>query len=248
MGLRWLALHIAVVLPLAPLSFFLYGSRGSPLPFPLLVALWLLCALAAVLALFRAFGPWAMWRQAARMLGVLWLYAAVAAAVAASAMQWSERLWAPTAAVTFEVVRQLLTPIIPSLHADPATLILSSDRFAVQVSDVCSGLEGAGLLLAFCGAWLLCFRKEYIFPRALDPSLPIGLALSFALNVLRIAALMLIGYAGFPDVAAYGFHSQAGWIAFNCAAGLIAFGSRRCVWLSRNSPARIRAARSVGAQ
>src|SRR5260221_61719 len=25
---------------------------------------------------------------------------------------------------------------------------------------------------------------------------------------------MLIGNAGFPDVAAYGFHSQAGWISF----------------------------------
>ncbi len=33
----------------------------------------------------------------------------------------------------------------------------------------------------------------------------------FALNALRIAILMLIGNAGFPDVAAYGFHSQAGW-------------------------------------
>jgi exosortase/archaeosortase family protein len=47
------------------------------------------------------------------------------------------------------------------------------------------------------------------------------------LGVLRIAILMLIGNAGFPDVAAYGFHSQAGWIAFNSVACGLAFLSRR---------------------
>ncbi len=227
----WIALHLLLALALAPLSFYLYG-RGTVLPFALLVTLWLAFALGAVLALVRALAPWSMWRDAAGTLGVLWLYAAVTAAIAAGAMQWSESLWGPTAGVTFEAVRQLLIPIIPSLQADAATRVLSSRHFAVEVSDVCSGLEGAGLLLAFCGAWLLCFRKEYDFPRALI-LIPLGLALSFALNVLRIAGLMLIGDAGYPGVAQYGFHSQAGWIAFNCAAGLIAFASRRSVWLNR---------------
>jgi CAAX prenyl protease-like protein len=226
----WLALHVALLLPLAPLSYFLYG-HGVVMPFALQLALWLGFALAAVLALLRALGPWPMWRQAAGMLGALWLYAAITAALAAGAMQWSESLWGPTAAVTFEAVRAVLLPFIPSLQADAATRVLSSRHFAVEVSDVCSGLEGAGLLLAFCGAWLLCFRREYIFPRALI-LIPLGLALSFALNVVRIAALMLIGDAGFPGVAQYGFHSQAGWIAFNCAAGLIAFASRRSTYLN----------------
>jgi exosortase E/protease (VPEID-CTERM system) len=44
---------------------------------------------------------------------------------------------------------------------------------------------------------------------------------------------MLIGYAGFPDVAAYGFHSQAGWIAFNSVACALAFLSRRISWFNR---------------
>ncbi|MGH8206840.1 MAG: exosortase E/protease, VPEID-CTERM system [Steroidobacteraceae bacterium] len=229
--LSWVALHVLLVLPLAPLSFYLFG-RGYVLPFALLVALWVLFALGAVWALARALAPWAMWRDAARALGALALYAAVTAAVAAGAMQWSEKLWGPTAAITFEMVRYVLIPIIPSLQADAATRVLSSSHFAVQVSDVCSGLEGAGLLLAFCSAWLLCFRREYDFPRALI-LIPLGLALSFALNVLRIAGLMMIGDAGYPGIAQYGFHSQAGWIAFNCAAGLIAFASRRSVWLNR---------------
>ena len=230
----WLGLHAVLLLPLAAISYYLYGPRSAPLPFDVLTALWLLCALMAVVALLLAFAPWNLWARAARSLGILWLYAGAAALVAAGIMQWSEQLWSSTAAVTFEAVRQVLSPIIPHLQADPGRLVLATDRFAIQVSEVCSGLEGAGLLLAFISAWLLCFRKEYIFPRALL-LIPIGLALSFALNVLRIAALMLIGHSGFPDVAVYGFHSQAGWIAFNCAAGLIAIASRRSVWFNRTA-------------
>lgn len=237
-GLRraWLGLHTLLLLPLAAISYYLYGPRGAPLPFDVMTILWLSCALLAVIALFLALAPAELWAEAARSLGVLWVYAAAAAMVAASVMQWSQELWGSTAAVTFDAVRHVLAPIIPNLQADPRQLVLATDRFAIQVSDACSGLEGAGLLLAFVCAWLLCFRKEYIFPRALL-LIPIGLALSFALNVLRIATLMLIGHAGFPDVAVYGFHSQAGWIAFNCAAGLIAIASRRSVWFNRSAAA-----------
>jgi exosortase E/protease (VPEID-CTERM system) len=233
---RWLTLHGLLLLPLAVISYFLYGARGATWPLPVLTALWLLCALVAVIALLRAMAPWVVWTEAARALGLLWIYAAGVALMAATAMQWSEQLWGSTAAVTFDAVRHVLAPIIPNLRSDPTTLVLATDRFAIQVSDVCSGLEGAGLLLVFCCVWLLCFRKEYIFPRALL-LIPSGLALSFGLNVLRIAALMLIGHAGFADVAVYGFHSQAGWIAFNCAAGAVAIASRRSAWLNRSAAA-----------
>jgi exosortase E/protease (VPEID-CTERM system) len=235
-GIPWFVLHGLLLLPLAALTYVFFGTRGAAFPLPLLVTLWLLCALFAVIALARALAPWSVWAKAARTLGILWVYAACAGIVAASAIQWSQQLWGSMAAVTFDAVRAVLLPIIPNLQSDPTRLVLATNRFAVQVSDVCSGLEGAGLLLAFCCAWLVCFRKEYIFPRALL-LIPIGLALSFALNALRIATLMLIGHAGFPDVAMYGFHSQAGWIAFNCAAGGLAFASRRSRWLNRNAVA-----------
>jgi exosortase E/protease (VPEID-CTERM system) len=57
----------------------------------------------------------------------------------------------------------------------------------------------------------------------------------FALNVLRIAALILIGDAGFPDVAVYGFHSQAGWIAFIAVACGLVLLSRHSAWLNRTA-------------
>jgi len=231
---RWpaLAVHALAVLALAPLSYYLYGRSDAALPFAATVGLWILCATIAIAALGAALAPWQAWWGAVRRLGVLWLYAAAAAGVATSVGRWSQHLWAPTAALTFHTVRLLLAPIIPGLQVDAAAHILRGEHFAVQISDWCSGLEGMGMLLAFCGAWLLCFRKEYRFPRALL-LFPIGIVLSFALNALRIAALMLIGDAGHPGVAAFGFHSQAGWIAFICAAGLIALVSLNSAWFSR---------------
>jgi exosortase E/protease (VPEID-CTERM system) len=227
----WMMAHVLLFLPLIPLSYSLYGGHGLNLPFGEIASLWLLFALGAALAASAAVAPWPLWRQACGTFGILWLYAGSAAFIGASAMQWSQRLWEPTARLTFNVVQHLLAPIVPSLTANPTTLVLSTDRFAVQIADVCSGLEGLGLMLAFCGAWLLFFRREYIFPRALL-LIPAALALMFFLNSLRIAGLLLIGHAGYPEVAVFGFHSQAGWIAFNIAACGIVIVSRRSRWLS----------------
>jgi exosortase E/protease (VPEID-CTERM system) len=232
--LWWLALHAVLLVPLAALTFSFYGNHGYDWPLPVLAALWLLVAAAAVLALLAAMAPLRTWWDATVSLGSLWFYAGAAAVVAASAMQWSQMLWAPTARITFELVDHLLQPFMPSLRSNDVTQVLDTGRFAVQVSELCSGLEGAGLLLAFCCAWLLFFRREYRFPRALI-IIPVGLAILFVLNILRIAALVLIGDAGYPDIAIYGFHSQAGWIAFNCTAAGIAYFSRRSAWLCRTT-------------
>ena len=46
-------------------------------------------------------------------------------------------------------------------------------------------------------------------------------------NGLRLAALILIGTYWSPDIAERGFHSQAGWLAFNgVALGLVAVSVR----------------------
>jgi exosortase E/protease (VPEID-CTERM system) len=230
----WMLAHLLLVAALAPLSYLLYRYTTTELSVAGVVVLWGVVGVAAVLAALLAMAPLALWRDAARALGVIWWYAAVAALLGSSIMQFSQSLWTPTAALTFDLVYRLLAPIVPTLTADPATLELSTKRFAVTIADVCSGLEGMGLMLAFSGAWLLYFRREYIFPRALL-MIPAGVAAIFCLNVLRIAALILIGDGGFPDVAVYGFHSQAGWIAFiGVACGLVLV-SRRSTWLNRTA-------------
>lgn len=240
--LRWLALHFVLLLPLGATSALLYGRYASQLPFAVTVAAWILLAIFATWALLCALAPWDVWKRGARALGVLWIYAILAAATAACIIELSQGLWSVTAKATFFAVAYLLHPLIPTLRADPVHQILDTGRFAVQVSSYCSGLEGVGLILAFCGAWLVLFRKEYVFPRALA-LIPLGVGLILLLNVVRIAALIWIGDGGYREIAVYGFHSQAGWIAFNSTAGLIAFTSRRSPSFSR--AARAEAGRHV---
>jgi exosortase E/protease (VPEID-CTERM system) len=231
----WLALHCVLMIAVAAALYDLYGSHGLHLPFAVLSFAAVLLSAAAALALLVALAPWPLWRRAAVAVGTRWVYSALAAAVATGAILWSQELWAPTAQLTFDLVRDVLSPVLPTLQADAATRILRTPRFAVEVSSVCCGLEGVGLMLAFCSAWLLYFRAEYRFPRALL-LIPAGVLVVFACNILRIAALVLIGNAGYPAIAVYGFHSQAGWIAFNCAACGVAFASRRSRWLNRAVP------------
>jgi exosortase E/protease (VPEID-CTERM system) len=227
----WLVLHALLLVPLAVLAHSFYGGHGLQLPTAVLVALWLALGLSSLAALFTAMASWKIWCDAAGAFGVLWVYAAAVGGAGAYAIGWSQMLWAPMTRITFSLVERVVVLIIPGLQSNPATQILDTGRFAVQVNELCSGLEGAGLLLAFCCVWLLYFRREYRFPRALL-IIPVGLSLLFVLNILRISMLVLIGNAGYPDIAIYGFHSQAGWIAFNSTAAGIAYLSLRSPWFS----------------
>ena len=230
----WLIPHFTLVALLAPIGFLLYRYTSTDQSLMLVAALWLTVGTGAVVTALLALAPEATWRIEARSLGAIWLYAGLSAIAGTSAMRLSQDLWWTMAGFTFKLVKLILTPILPSLSADPTTLVLSTQRFAVQVSDVCSGLEGIGLIVAFVAAWLVYFRREYIFPRALL-LFPVSIVAMFSLNVLRIAGLILIGNAGFSEIAIYGFHSQAGWIAFNVVGGALMFFSSRSRWLNRNA-------------
>ena len=188
---------------------------------------------AAALALFAAAAPLRSWYQVLRQTGALPAYSLVPAAGALLAFKASQLLWEPAAALTFKLVLWIARPFSASLVADSSTLTLLTTNFSVHISEVCSGLEGVGLMLVFCTAWLWYFRREYIFPRALI-ILPIAVLLIFLLNAVRIAAIVLIGAAGHQDIASVGFHSQAGWIAFNLAAFGVAFGAKHSAWLNRS--------------
>ncbi len=244
--LRWLALHSLLLVPIAVALYNLYGTHGVHLPFALLAGSAVLLTILAVAALLAGLAPWGMWRRGAAAIGHRWLYALGAALTATLAIVLSQDLWAPTAQVTFDLVRLVLMPLLPALRADAATRVLSTPHFAVVVSQLCSGLEGMGLILAFCAAWLIFFRTEYRFPRALI-LIPAGVALVFVLNVIRIATLVLIGNAGHPAIAVFGFHSQAGWISFNLAACGLVFVSRRSRWLTTAAVARVSSANSAAA-
>ena len=150
----WLALHLALLIPVAAALHNLYGNHGAHLPFPALSLAAVALMSAALLALLAALAPWRIWRRAATAVGMRWAYASLAALLGTAAILWSQQLWGPTAQLTFQLVREVLSPILPSLQANAATRVLSTPDFAVEVSSICSGLEGVGLMLAFCSAWL----------------------------------------------------------------------------------------------
>lgn len=229
----WIAAHAVLIGCLAWLSSQLFPSTPSWIPFAAVVCLWLACAATAVICAFSAMAPLPLWLRAARALGNIWFYSVAAAFAAAAAIPLTQELWRSTAAATFELVRLILLPLLPGLAADPANRVLGTQRFAVEILEFCSGLEGMSLILVFMSVWLWYFRKEYRFPRALL-LIPLGVLLMFGLNAVRLAVLVLIGNAGYAEVAAYGFHSQAGWIVFNAVAVGLAFWTRRSRWLNRN--------------
>jgi exosortase E/protease (VPEID-CTERM system) len=234
---RWLTVHLALLGPLAFFSAALYGS-WLKLPFLPIAIAWHVLAIAAVVSLLRVMAPLRTWVAMLRGSGALALYAALPAFLAVLAIQGSQRLWISAAKVTFSLVEMLLQPLVPHLVSDPDERILGTSRFAVSIAEQCSGLEGVGLMLIFCCAWLWYFRREFRFPRVLLV-IPAALILVFLLNALRIAAIVLIGDAGYERIAMIGFHSQAGWIAFNLVAFAVALLARRSAWLNRTASAAV---------
>ena len=144
----------------------------------------------------------------------------------------TEQFWQPLARYTFNVVAWMLALIYPRIVNDPARLVIGTPTFKVMITPQCSGYEGVGLILAFLGIYLWLFRKDLRFPGALV-LLPLGAATIWVVNSVRIVALVVIGTSGWPAIAAGGFHSQAGWIAFNAVAlGFVALTMRGRYFMS----------------
>ena len=138
----------------------------------------------------------------------------------------TQEFWKPMASVTFRVVAWLVRGVYGQAIVDPSRLEVGTPAFRAIISPACSGYEGIGLLVGFLSIYLWLFRKELRFPAALF-LLPIGAVTIWIVNAFRIVALIAIGSAGWPAVAAGGFHSQAGWIAFNAIAiGFVALAGR----------------------
>ena len=214
--IRWslFAAHCSAMGIFVGLSFVLYRGGGSDSWANLLAASWFVVGISAIVLAGLAFLSWAIWVQLIRSTGHLWAYSSVAVVSACVGGNVVRRLWQPASYLTFHLTKMFLSPFVSGIIADPARLVIGTQRFRVEIAPQCSGLEGVGLILAFGILWLLVFRKECHFPRSLV-LLPFGVTLLFALNSIRLAALILIGNAGAKQIAVNGFHSQAGWIAFS---------------------------------
>lgn len=190
------------------------------------VVAWAFAGLCVAATLAASMIPPRSWGAAARSGA---RGAAIGLAVGASATAaglLARELWRPMGRWTLESVRLLLTATRLPLTYNPSEALIGTETFSVTIAPECSGYEGIGLVLAFLAAYLWLDRHRLSFPRAWL-LLPIGTMAMWCANLLRITALILLGTFGSPEVALGGFHSQAGWLAFNAVAlGLLATARR----------------------
>ena len=136
---------------------------------------------------------------------------------------WARQYWTALAYATFQSVTFLLNLSGVEVVQDLKELMIGTSRFSVRIAPQCSGYEGMGLAVVFVTTYLWWCRADHYFPRSLL-LIPFSIALMFLANSVRIAALIVIGHLGWEEFAVGGFHSQAGWLAFNAVTlGLLAY-------------------------
>jgi exosortase E/protease (VPEID-CTERM system) len=227
----FLSAHFVSLLVSLGLAGSLFGGKASGLRSDLLAGTWIATGLFAAGAAACAFVPPAVWIRLMASYRRLLPVVAALAALACVLGTGAQALWESSAKLTLLAVGLLFKPLLRGFFIDVAAdRLVGTTRFSVQIAPGCSGLEGVALFLTFAGMWLWWFRREYRFPQALV-LLPLGAMVSWLLNVVRIGTLIAIGDAGAPGIALGGFHSQAGWIAFNFVAVGFAAMAGRIPWI-----------------
>jgi exosortase E/protease (VPEID-CTERM system) len=235
-GMRWpvLAAHAAAMLLFLWLSSLIFhqaaGSTANTM-----VLLWGLIGAVAFALAACALVPLPVWVDIFRSTGDAWIYGLGGALVACAMGILAQKLWLPLSHWTLGMVAMMVRPFVAVLVVDPSTMTIGTPAFHAEIAPECSGYEGMGLILAFSSAWLWFFRRSWRFPQALL-LIPAGVAVMWIANAMRIAALLLIGNAGAPQIAENGFHSQAGWIIFNAVAIGICVVARRIPALGHTPP------------
>lgn len=221
-----LSLHLLCFALFYAITSFAFGAETPPDgPAALWILLWLSAGIATLLSLLPVAATRVKLAPLLRELSVPLALSSLLALVAWGAGVASLELWGHANRITLNAVAALLDLLLPDIYFDPTDAAVGTEEFWVRVAPVCSGFEGIGLIVVFLSAYLIGFRDRFRFPHALL-LLPAAVAAVWLLNVLRIVALILVGHAGYPDVALGGFHSKAGWLFF-C---VVALGA---VWLSQ---------------
>jgi exosortase E/protease (VPEID-CTERM system) len=217
---RWIAVHIVLVCALVAL-YFATPALSAVLQPAALFGLCLLVGAAAIISLAYAIARGRQWLDlAVRERGLLAAAAGAGLAVALLAFA-AQTSWPALSAFTFHFVRAILSLFYRDIFYDVDERLIGVNEFGVLIDDPCSGMEGIALISAFCLGYLFLFRRTLRFPAALL-ILPIGIAVIWILNGVRIAALIGIGDKVSPEAAVFAFHSYAGWLMFLIASvGLI---------------------------
>lgn len=232
--------HLACVLAISLVNIATLHGFGFPAGSVMVHFALRVLLLVAIVLLALACIPLKAWIGTLRRTKLLWFYATLAGALACWLGFSMQSLWDASSTApgrllqtfTFHSVKAVLVLFLPNIYVDPDSFVIGTQRFSIFVAEACSGLEGIGLVLTFTTIWLWYFRKESRFPQALL-LIPCALLCVWILNVLRISALVLIGNAGYSEIAMVGFHSQAGWIAFTSVGFAFSMATRKLTWVRK---------------
>ena len=233
------AVHlIGIALLFLPLGIA-FGPQG--LRFELALGPWLFGAGLASVAGLLWLAPVAAWRALGTGLGQVATLCLILAFVLPDLVGLLGPIWDIEAltGLTFAAVGAILAATGAAVTIDPATYIIGVEGFVVRIASQCSGIEGAVLVLSFGLLYAMLFRRDLRLGRFLAVVLPLAIAASWLLNILRIALLILIGARVSPDLAVNGFHSHAGWLFFSAVALGLVWLAEQSAWLHRTPlPAR----------
>jgi exosortase/archaeosortase family protein len=206
---------ICLLLSLASFVFyyqtrFNWTSVLSP-NFMLLILLSGIIYLAGIGFLAVAIFGTELFRKTARSL----VYSALATALFYLITQL---LWSAWRYMAFAVSQ--LAYILINAFSGTATLsfvesgpVLGADGFSAGIGAPCSGIESISIYIALF-LLLVAYEQKNLNPKRTLIVFAAGLLSVFALNILRITALVLIGTVN-PSFATGMFHSQAGWALFS---------------------------------
>lgn len=231
-GLPWMAMHLLGLLSML-MPILLVGRGDLSAHFQLAALAWVLGGLAAAAGGALWIARPRDWQALFSDLGGRSALVLVVALLIPDLANTVLPVWDMTAmtALTFQMVCRLLVIAGPETFADPAGYIIGVAGFYVHIARQCSGVEGFALVSGFTLLYWLLFRESVRFWRFWLVVLPLAILLSWALNILRITGLILIGAYISPELAVDGFHSYAGWMLFTLLAMAILFGVQASPWL-----------------
>jgi exosortase E/protease (VPEID-CTERM system) len=218
----WLPVHLAAFAALELTSRKVFGPQPNGGPY----LAWCACVIATALSWLAAAIRPRSWPPLFRRGGWVILASLVLGICGWGVSQFARAGWDAAAAPTFWAARQVLGLVSTDVVSDQDTCVLGTAEFRVRIAPECSGYEGVGLVCLYLGLYLILFRRHLRFPQSLV-LIPIGAVAAWSLNVVRIAALIVIGDRVSPELALGGFHSQAGWLAFNAVALCLVFLAHR---------------------
>ncbi len=217
-------------------AFVLGGDLGTSTYPGGWIAAWVALGLVSMAFWGAVALPMEFWVPLLRRITAVLLTGVVVGLTAWAAGLLTLRAWGPLGQSTLWTVRGLLGLMGCDVVCDPAEFLIGTRTFQAVIAPECSGYEGIGLVWVFLGTYLWSFRQRLRFPQAWL-LIPLGTVVMWLANSARIAAFVAVGTWVSADIAARGFHSQAGWLAFNAVALGLVLVSRRTQFFAKEGPA-----------